>query len=190
MYFPNVIQLKLSSVNLRQDALFVTLSHILPLQQLTGLLIDDPNFDFEKIVELLRCLPNLYTLILQRISSDGKDIVLIQQSEVYQLISNKNSIKSLIINFKCGFEETKLLVNLCSQLQRLTIDISSNNIESTLRFLLSKGNNTCHLSSLCLKNVSENEIKTLKTLIESERLLDNYLVKVIETIPTEVYLWW
>ncbi|CAF1154429.1 unnamed protein product [Adineta steineri] len=84
--------------------------------------------------------------------------VCIQQNEVYQLISTRTNIKNLIINVKRSFEEIKLFVNLCPQLQRLMINTFTNCIESILRFLLLK-NNTGHLSSLCLKNVSENEIE-------------------------------
>ncbi|CAF4272212.1 unnamed protein product, partial [Adineta steineri] len=172
-----------------QNQIFNSLQHILPLQQLTTLLINDPKCNLEKVIELLRYLPKLSSLTIQHILIHENDIVCIQQSEVYQLISTRNNIKNLIINAKCGFEEIKLFVNLCPQLQRLMINTFTNCTESILRFLLLK-NNTGHLSSLCLKNVSEDEIENLNAFIVSGKLVDNYSWKIVNVVLNDMYLWW
>ncbi|CAF1090391.1 unnamed protein product [Adineta steineri] len=188
-YFPNMTELKISSMNINQNEIFNSLQYILPLQQLTTLLINDPKCNLEKIIELLRYLPKLSSLTIQHILIHENDLVCIQQNEVYQLILTRNNIKNLIINVKCGFEEIKLFVNLCPQLQRLMINTFTNCIESILRFLLLK-RNTGHLSSLCLKNVSEDEIEKLNTFIVSEKLVDNYSWKIVNVVLNDMYLWW
>jgi hypothetical protein len=73
-------------------------------------------------------------------------------------------------------------------MQHLIIDVHAHALESSIRFILSKTKtNVRNLCLLCVKNRSKTMAGTLKNLIESEELLDNYLIKLIDN---DLYLWW
>ncbi|CAF1090500.1 unnamed protein product [Adineta steineri] len=77
-YFPNITELKISSMNINQNEIFNSLQYILPLQQLTTLLINDPKCNLEKMIELLHYLPKLSSLTIQHILIHENDLVCIQ----------------------------------------------------------------------------------------------------------------
>jgi hypothetical protein len=85
-------------------------------------------------------------------------------------------------------DNIKLLIALCPRLEQLVIDTDAQQTESVVRLILLKTKtNLQQLCSLCIKNPAKSMAGILKTLIESEELLDNYSIKLIDT---ELYLWW
>ncbi len=189
-YFPNATELSLSfkSINENQNYLSVILSRIVPLKQLTKLVFDINYYRSKTLFELLLFASNIQTLILNCTSLCESSFILIQQYETFQLVLKTNKIINLIIKTECTLEVTKLLVNLCPQLQHLTINILKNHFVATLRFLLSKS--IRHLFSLCLQHVSEDGILILNELIKPEKQSNHYFMKVSEVFEDTVYLWW
>jgi hypothetical protein len=189
-YFPNATELTLSfkSINENQNYLSVILSRILPLKQLKKLVFDIDHYRSKTLFELLQFSSNIQTLILNCTSLCESSFILIQQYETFQLVLKTNKIINLIITTECTLEVTKLLVNLCPQLQHLTINILKNHFIATLRFLLSKS--IRHLYSLCLQHVSEDGILILNELIQQKKQYNHYFMKVSEVSQDTVYLWW
>jgi len=188
-YFRNATKLTLSdSFDKTRVWLTVILKNIIPLKQLTTLVIDYDHFCIEQLTKLLSSTSNLHTLKLNCQSIDKTNSISIQQSEMFRLVSNTNIITNVTIKERSSTENIKLLVALCSRMQQLTIDINALHLESSVQFILSKNKTMIqHLCLLCTKNTTKSMAGTLKTLIESEELLDNYLIKLI---GSELYFWW
>jgi hypothetical protein len=93
-----------------------------------------------------------------------------------------NSIEDISIHRAgCQLEQVQLLTALCPRIKYLqftnTKDIKINDSELVIRFLLNKQNqNTRQLCSLLyFRHNSIDQFQGLKTLIKSERLLDDYI---------------
>ena len=140
------------------------------------------------MIKLLSFTPNIHTLIFQSMSFYANDVISTQQSEIFRLVSNTNTITDITLNYCCSLQKLQLLVALCPRLQYLTINISLNDLESMTRFLLERAKkNTSHLFLLCISRATNNWIEKLEALIESEVLLDDYMLKLINE---KLYLWW
>jgi hypothetical protein len=88
----------------------------------------------------------------------------------------------------CTLAKIQLLTKIFTRLEHLTINLSKEHLESIPRFLLSKPSNSIrYLSSLCVTKPLLNLIGKFRILIDSENLLDNYTLKVINQ---KLYLWW
>ncbi|CAF1160574.1 unnamed protein product [Rotaria sordida] len=188
-YFRNATKLTLSH-NFAESRVWlrIILKRIIPLKQLTTLIIDCDTFSFDQLIKLLHFTPNIHTLTFNSQSITESNSMLIQQSETFRLVSNTNKITNVTIKEKYSFENIKLFVTLCPRMQNLTIDIYTQHLESIIRFILLKTKiNIPHLCSIYIKNTRKSMIGILKTLIESEELLDNYLIK---SIDSQLYLWW
>ncbi|CAF1367157.1 unnamed protein product [Rotaria sordida] len=193
-YFPNVTELTLicKSIYENQIRLSSILNSILPLKQLTKLIFDIYHYRLTTIIELLYFTSNIHTLVLNCTSlCEASFIFILQYNKNFQLISKINKIFNLIILTECTFEVTKLLVNLCPQLQYLTINIKKDDFVRTLQFLLSKDSHCSrHLFSVCLQYISKNQILILNELIKSDKLFSHCFMKVTEHSSGNVYLWW
>ncbi|CAF3999166.1 unnamed protein product, partial [Rotaria sordida] len=85
-YFPNVITLTFEvDFCTTQISVISILNHILPLKQLTKLVIECHYFSFMKMIELLSFTPNLHTLIFKSMPSHRNDYTSIQQNRIFQL---------------------------------------------------------------------------------------------------------
>jgi hypothetical protein len=112
----------------------------------------------------------------------------IQQNENFRLVAQKNMITNVTIENKCVLEGIQLIVILCSWLEHLTIRTSRDFFVQILRFLLSKTNeNTRHLFSLCIVDLSEELVQSLEFLLESEGLFDDYSFRFFDN---KLCLWW
>ncbi|CAF3559643.1 unnamed protein product [Rotaria sp. Silwood1] len=106
----------------------VHLSNIIPLKQLTKLIIDLCSDRFVEIIELYILSSNTYTFKIERISLEYSNLISIENGEIFQLLSEANNIKDIIIMLDCTLEITKFFVNLCPRLQFYTIEISNNKL--------------------------------------------------------------
>lgn len=184
-YFRNATKLTLSNSFHESRIWFsVILKHIIPLKQLTTLVIDSKDLCFEQLIKLLNSASNIHTLTLNCQSITKENSKSIQESEIFRLVSNTNIIRNVIVTEKYSSENIKLLVALCPRMQHFTIDAQTQYLESTVEFVL-KSNNQ-YLCLLCMKNTIKSIVGTLKSLIESEELLDNYLIKLI---GYDLYIW-
>jgi hypothetical protein len=192
--FPKVTKLTLvKKFNGRRDLIAMYLNRIIPLRQLTQLNLNCRGFPLQQIIKLLQLTPNVHTLKLDSILLYDTTSTLIEQNEIFRIVSNTNIVTNVTIVEESKSDKIQLLVALFPRLEHLKINLYDENFESIARFLLSNANsNTWHLSSLCIPedryaSMSNSFMKKLRILIESEKLLDDYTLK---TINREVYLWW
>ncbi|CAF1004016.1 unnamed protein product [Rotaria sordida] len=191
-YFLNAMELITSSFY-SQYCRWNTLNRILPLQQLTQVIFDSSDCNLASLTELLNLTPNLDTLVIT--SSDilnaREKYVLFKKNKAFQLVSNANHIKTLIIHIYLTLEEVKLFTDLCPRVEHLTIWISQNYLQSVLQFLLSKNNTKPrYLNSLLIDRTSEIPNKIIETLIESENLQVDYTIgNDTDEHLRKIYLW-
>ncbi|CAF1473187.1 unnamed protein product, partial [Rotaria sordida] len=95
--------------------------------------------------------------------------------------SNTNNITNVIINERCSIEKIKMFVALYSSMEHLAIQMRRQKFEFIFRFILLKTKiNIEYLCSLSIEQIVKSTTKIIKNLIESEELLDNYLIKFID----------
>lgn len=187
--FPNATELTLlNDCSLCSDWFTTNDFHdMIPLTQLTKLTIDIHSYRFDEIIKFLRFTPNLHTLIFQCIRLYGKNFFWQQVNDTFCLVSNQNKIKNVVITGDYSLKKIKVLFRLCRQIQHLTIDISQQSLEATIRFLfLEMNETTSHLSSLCIDGEMDiTLINKLEALIKSKKA--DYSFKVVDN---QLYLWW
>ncbi|CAF4156155.1 unnamed protein product [Adineta steineri] len=188
-YFPNVTTLTLeNSLSCTRKLITSNLNHIIPLKQLTKLVIKSRYLSLTKLIEVLRFTPHILTLIFESILLYRVNYNCIQQNETFQLVSNTNMITNVTLKQTCNLDKIQLLVALFPRIQHLTIDHDMKDLQSTVRFLLKKTNqNTSQLCSIRLLSTRESWLTRLRTFIESETLITDYKLKKINT---DIHLWW
>jgi hypothetical protein len=188
-YFPNTTELTLENgFSTTRDSIASIINPIIPLKQLTKLVIECHHFSFIRVIELLRNSPNIQTLILESMPLYKKDRMSIQQSETFRLLSNTNTITDVTLKDKCTLDRIEMIIALCPRLQHFTLDTHMKDMESLIRLLLEKSQqNTCHMFSLCFSRATKHWYQKLEALIKSETLLDDYMLKLV---GSELYLWW
>ncbi len=188
-YFPNATELTIRfRFFIPSDSIFITnLYRIVPLVQITKLVITLFNFPFEQMIELIRLTPVLHTLKLEAVSVNEISSKLIRESDLFQYVSKTNQIKNFELNW-LRLANIQLFVDLFPQLESLKIRIDKKEIQQIIRFLFSKTNNQPrHLVFLCILQIPKRCLQELNMLIKSEHLLDNYFIKFINR---NLYLWW
>jgi hypothetical protein len=128
------------------------LDRIMPLTKLYKLSVHCPDFSIEELMELLYFSPNIHTLIINSISSEIIDSILIQRTQTFRTIVNRNKIKNIILKENSPAQNIVFFIKLCPQLQQLTIDMSRIDVLLFLQL-----NEMCnidfgHLSFLCFLN--------------------------------------
>ncbi len=188
-YFPNITRLSLGNgFSTTRDSIASILNPIIPLKQLTKLVIECHHFSCIRVIDLLRNSPNIQTLIVGSMPLYKNDCMSIQQSETFRLLSSTNTITDVTLNDRCTLDRIELILALCPRLQRFTLDTHMNNMESLIRSLSEKSKqNTSHMFSLCFSRATKIWYQKLEALIESETLLDDYMLK---SVGSELYLWW
>ncbi|CAF1104557.1 unnamed protein product [Rotaria sp. Silwood1] len=187
-YFPNVTEITLfhNFIYESKNSLSNQFKKIFPLKQLTKLAIHSNLSCFSKMIELLRYIPYIHTLNMELLSFDDPqrsyhltNSYVLQQNETFRLVSKINNIQSLTIISSYEMELVQFFVNLCPRLKHLTINrFGWWRLGQLLQFLLSKTNkNTCHLVSLCIENVSDNDINVIRNFIEAQKDVNIDLAK-------------
>ncbi|CAF4868361.1 unnamed protein product [Rotaria magnacalcarata] len=188
-YFPNVNELSIENkFKTSGDSIIATLRRMIPLRQLTKLIIKSHLFPMEDIINLLLFTPNLHTLSLNLYILDDFNINSNRQKEICQYVSKKNKIQDLILNQRCSLNEIQFIVYLLPRLKCLKAQMERKEIGQIIRFLLSKTHNrTRNLFYLCILEVPKVCLTETKVLIESENLLHDYSIKYIDR---DLHLWW
>ncbi|CAF2541251.1 unnamed protein product [Rotaria sp. Silwood2] len=179
-YFSNANELTISDqrTDRAKRSAIISIDHILPLIQLTKLTIDYSHRPFSKVIDLLYSTHNVHTLVVKCVSLVATDYSPLQQSEKFRLVSNHNKIKNVTILFDYSLRNIQLLMNLCSKVRQISFGTSESYLESTMQFLMSATKRTnCYLSSICIFGVNTTINEKLKTLIESEKLINDYSIK-------------
>jgi hypothetical protein len=187
--FPNATELYLRAGFFTLcPSLGIVLGRIVPLKQLTKLVVQCHRFPFIKLLDLLCFTPHIHTLIFQSMSLYGHNYRSVEQSESFQRVSTTNTITHVTCKNRCTLEKVKLLIALCPRVQHLAINTLVKTLKPITRFLLDKSNqNTCHLCLLCFTRVSGTWFELLDKLVKSEKLLDDHNLK---SIDSGLYLWW
>ncbi|CAF4723425.1 unnamed protein product [Rotaria sp. Silwood1] len=115
-YFSNVNQLTVKHhFETSNDSIPTTLHRMIPLKQLTKLVIEYYKFSFIEIIQFLHFTPNLYALKLDYLPFSHLSFNVIKPNEVFQYVSNRNKIKILDFRVWCSSNEIQLVVNLFPQ---------------------------------------------------------------------------
>jgi hypothetical protein len=139
------------------------------------------QISFKQLIKLLCSTSNMYILKLHFIPIGNTEYELIQQSESFQLVSNTNTIKTMIIDECCRLKKIQLLVALYPRLEHPTTGINRKDFLSIVRLLLAKNNNNPrHLFLLCVLDAPKVSLRELKRLIKLEKLLDDYLINHVD----------
>ncbi len=188
-YFPNVTKLSLSDeFNPRRKSRIIDLNRMLSLRYLNELILDCHRFPLEQIIELLSFTPNVHTLKLDAILLYGTKSSLIQQTDLFRLVSSANTVSHLTINQRLKLDKIQLVTALFSRLECLTIYIGDNDLKPIVRFLLSKSDSTKYrLSSLCFTRRNSAFHRDLEHFISLEKLLNDYTLKFSNE---KLCLWW
>ncbi|CAF3840774.1 unnamed protein product [Rotaria sp. Silwood1] len=95
-YFPNVTELTITHFFQTSDhSISITLNLMIPLKQLTKLVIESDHFPFDEIVKLLYFTPNLHTLKLDLLRLYETNLKVLYQNEIFQYVLNENHIQNL-----------------------------------------------------------------------------------------------
>ncbi|CAF1566175.1 unnamed protein product [Adineta steineri] len=179
--FPNATKLTFcDDFEVPRDFIILDSNHIFPLKKITKLSIECHHFSFEQLIELLQFTSNVHTLkldsiiILHRNNSN-----LIQQNPLTQLVSETNIITKVTIHKEITLEKIQLLTAVFRRMEKLTITLFKQDLESIAHFLLSKPNNdTRYLFSSWISKQRSDLMIILINLIRSKKLCD-YILKVI-----------
>jgi len=159
--------------------------HIISLAQLTHIIITSYYYIFDGLIDILQYTFNLHTLIIESTSYIGKHDRF-SREETLELVSSQNKTKHLSIKYGCTLDMIKIFTNLCPQLQHITIGTYIESFKPIIRYLLSRKNKlTCHLFSLCIRELHFISIDKLNNVIQS--IINDYSIKVCNR---DVYIWW
>ncbi|CAF3988763.1 unnamed protein product, partial [Rotaria sp. Silwood1] len=189
-YFSNVNQLTIGyDVEILDDNSFITnLKCMIPLKQLTKLVINIGRFPFEEIIKLLRLTPNLHTIKFDEYSLQEINSNFTKYNILLQDILKKNKIENLVLTGRCSLNQIRFIIYVFSKLKYLKIEITGRKISSIVQYLLSKTHNQAqHLFYLCISCTEEVYLEKIKDLIKLKNLLDSYS---IEYINYSLHLWW
>ncbi|CAF1248563.1 unnamed protein product [Rotaria sordida] len=189
-YFPNANQLTISDqrTDRAKRSTIISIDDIIPLIQLTKLTIDYSHRPFSKVIDLLYSTPNVDRIVLKHLSLVATDYFPLQHSEKFRLVSKHNKIKNVTILFDYSLRNIQLLMNLCPKVRQISFGISESYLESTVQFFVSETKKTnWYLSSICIFGVDTVINEKLKSLIESEKFINDYSIKII---GRTFYLWW
>jgi hypothetical protein len=133
-------------------------------------------------------MPNIHILELDSISLFGNTIQNIEQNESFRLVSNRNSIAVVTIHDLCTLEKIQLLIDLCPRMRSLEFHTLKKNSQLIARFLIENTKRNAHpLNALCFLQAGQYWYRKLNALIQSEALLNDYMLK---QFGDSLHLWW
>ncbi|CAF3658057.1 unnamed protein product [Rotaria sp. Silwood1] len=188
-YFPNATELTLKyNMSVCRDSILKTIKNILPVQQLTKLVIETHYFSLIKISKLLYFMPNIQILALKSIPLYGYTYEDIEKNKIFQIVSNRNTIRDVTLEETSTLDKIQLLLKLCPRMQHLSLETRAKNLKAIIRLLFDETNRNVHpLNSLCLLGASECWQQKIYRLVQSENLNITYTVKYIRS---NLWLWW
>ncbi len=166
-------------IEILDDLLVQTLNRIIPLHQLTKLIIKHFNLYFDQFIDILYSATHLHTFRSDLLSLDGINPIFIRKTSTFGCVLKKNKIKSLDLRNDCTLEKIQLFVDLFPQLEYLKMGMKSKEIQPIIKYLLSHRHNIPHLFLLCISEKSVIYLKQLTIMIQKEKLLDDYFIKLV-----------
>ncbi|CAF0808945.1 unnamed protein product, partial [Adineta ricciae] len=169
-HFPNVTQLTLAE-NFRTNSvcLRTLFKRIVPLNQITALVIKCDNLYVDELVNLLHAMPSIHTLTYEDRSLKDMEDKSTGQSDLFQLVRSTNTIRNVTITEGFVLKNTKLIISLCPQIQHLTICQYGRNTLTSIQFILSKiKSDLPRLCSFRANHTPKTVVASIKTMLESE----------------------
>lgn len=188
-YFPNTKEIHFKNgFSSPSNSIANLLQQILPLNRITKLIIECHHFSLKKLIDLLSSIPHVHTLTFQSLPLYKDALLLFEQNQTFQNLSQSNHIQSVTFNDRCNLDKVKLLVALCPRIQFLSIHTFARTVESMIEFLLDRNNcNTRALSSLCFTRSSRVWLTRVDQYLKSTRLVDDY---TLNSTDSHLQLWW
>jgi hypothetical protein len=184
--FPHATQLILTGNYTMNILSFIdNLSRIFRLKNITHLEVSRNDQCLDILTILLDHMPNVRTLVLETMLLSEIHLLLDKQINNVDLVYN-NNVTNVIINGALTLDAARLLNNLFPRMECLNIHGTIENLISIVRTLLLNRINNSRLFSLMVDDRNE-MIEQLKTMIDCEKLLDDYQ---IERIPFRLHIWW
>ncbi|CAF0851967.1 unnamed protein product, partial [Adineta ricciae] len=169
-HFPNVTQLTLAE-NFRTNGvcLRTLFKRIVPLNQITALVIKCDNLYLDELVNLLHAMPSIHTLTYEDRSLKEMEDKSTRQSDLFQLVRSTNTIRNVTITEGFVLKNTKLIISLCPQIQHLTIGQYGRSVLTSIQFILSKiKSDLPRLCSFRANHTPKTVVASIKTMLESE----------------------
>ncbi|CAF3845704.1 unnamed protein product, partial [Rotaria sp. Silwood1] len=187
-YFPNATELTIKHCLEKRDGLLVqTLNSIVPVRQLTKLIIKHVHIKFDQFLDVLYLTPHLHTFKSDFLSLDNIDPSAIRETDTFLHVLHTNRIKTFELRHECTLEDIQLIVDLFHQLNYLNIGMKSKEIEPIVEHvLLNRSSKTHYLFFLCVFDISVMHLKRLTVILEERNLLNDYLIKFVNR---DMYLW-
>jgi len=164
---------------------------ILLMMQITCLNITRREFFIGTLIDLIRCLPNLDSLVVSSLAMLKPRCLSVEETRTLRLISNDNKITKVKLHRTNDLAEIQFLLDLCYRVEYLEVDCANGvSPERFLRFILMKNIKYIpNLSSLCfeISQTEEDIVDKLKKMIDFEQLRHNYAIKQIKN---RIYLRW
>ncbi|CAF3635578.1 unnamed protein product [Adineta steineri] len=185
--FPRVTELKLiynDTINI--NSFIDNLSHIIILTNITSLNISFNNQWLNCFIKLLNHMPNVQKLVLDVQSSSEMEVCSNELTDTVDLKCN-NNVKNVEIIDKFSLVTVELINKLFPRMECLQVSDRKIDLISFVRTLLLNRINSSYLASLIVTSGDGIMIEPLKTMIDNEKLLDNYN---IEYRQSELCLWW
>ncbi|CAF1419559.1 unnamed protein product [Rotaria magnacalcarata] len=133
LQFPYANELSLWGRGAKGNFSFLAdLSHMFNFSKLTHFSVQCPDFGLSQLIELLKHLPNIHSLMLYANTSYLSS----EQVQPVCFLSNENRITNVTIRGRCTIQQVHLLMNFCPRVKCLEIEIDEDQLESVVRFLL------------------------------------------------------
>jgi hypothetical protein len=149
--------------------------------QFTHLTIDYPTISDEMLVKMVQLLRNLDSLKLSSLQLTRPDCSCGNVANMYFPTSINSKITKVYLKEITDMEQVNFLLFLCHYVEHFQVHVSRTmDLDMLLRLILIKiSTDVPQLRSLCLcvPNAHEGIIHQLENLVESERLLSNYMIK-------------
>jgi hypothetical protein len=172
-------------------ALFDTICLVLLRLPINTMNISSSEICVGTLVELIRSLPNLDSLVINSLTMTQPIHLSNEQITIRRFVSNNNKVTKVILQQLIDLAQMQFLIDLCPRLQHLEV-ISSNSfhLESFLRYTSMRNiKNALTLSSLCLR-ISKPRKEAIENVTKIIHLEKQYSDYTFEQKDNEVYLRW
>jgi hypothetical protein len=166
--------------------------------QFTHLSIDCDELPVGMLIEIIRLLPNLDSLEVSSLPLIQLSDLSVEDSEMVLLVSIANKITKVKLDKMNGMEQIHFLINLCSRMQYLEVECTTDNDLANIIGCIAVNNiiNVPYLCCLCLcvPNANEKMIESLNKIIDNERIFDydnkTFRDYVIQRVQDRIFLTW
>jgi hypothetical protein len=166
------------------QSFFDALGPILLTAQIRCLKITCRKIFIGTLIDLIRYLPNLHSLIVTYLAMVDPRCLLVEEATTLRFVSQNNKITRVNLQQMNDLAQVQFLLELCPRIEYLEVDCT--NVvypEDVIRFILMKNIKYIpNLSSLCLKirPTKTDLVYHLKRMIDFEQLHQNYTIQQTE----------